>query len=60
MTDFEITFQDDELLYGDYENMSLISKYHVLKVFTTIKRRLHNLLNKVYKLHVAKETYQPL
>ena len=26
MIDFKITFQDDELLYRDYENMSLISK----------------------------------
>ena len=26
MIDFKITFQDDELLYGDYEKMSLISK----------------------------------
>ena len=25
MIDFKITFQDDELLYGDYETMSLIS-----------------------------------
>ena len=26
MTDFKITFQDDELSCGDYEKMSLISK----------------------------------
>ena len=26
MFDFEIIFQDDELLYGDCENMRLISK----------------------------------
>ena len=26
MIDFKITFQADELLYGDYEKMSLISK----------------------------------
>ena len=26
MTDFKITSQDDELLYGDYEKMSMISK----------------------------------
>ena len=26
MTDFKITFQTDELLYGDYEKMSLISE----------------------------------
>ena len=26
MTDFEITFQADELLYGNYKKMSLISE----------------------------------
>ena len=26
MIDFKITFQDDELLYEDYEKMSLTSK----------------------------------
>ena len=26
MIDFKIAFQDDELLYGDYEKMSLISE----------------------------------
>ena len=26
MIDFNVTFQDDELLYGDHEKMSLISK----------------------------------
>ena len=26
MIDFKITFQEDELLYGDYQKMSLISK----------------------------------
>ena len=26
MIDFKIAFQNDELLYGDYENVSLISK----------------------------------
>ena len=26
MIDFKMTFQNDELLYGDYEKVSLISK----------------------------------
>ena len=41
MVDFKITFQDDELLYGDYENMSLISKIMFTKPFISMEAPDH-------------------
>ena len=39
MIDFEITSQADELLYGDYEKMSLISKIMFRKFLRQFKAR---------------------
>ena len=36
MIDFEITFQNDELSYGDYEKIKSDFKNHVQKLSTTI------------------------
>ena len=36
MINFKITFQADELLYGNYEKMSLISEIMFRKIFMTI------------------------
>ena len=37
--DFEITFQADELLYGDYEKMSLISEIKFWKFLWQFKTK---------------------
>ena len=47
MTDFKIAFLDDELLYREYEKMSLISKIVFKAFYDNLKLRLHNLLEKV-------------
>ena len=39
MIDFKMTFQADELLYGDYENMSLISKIVFRKFLQQFKTK---------------------
>ena len=40
MIDFKITFQDDELLYGDYEKMSLISDIMLRKFLRQFKTKM--------------------
>ena len=57
MIDFKITFQADELLYGDYEQMSLISEIMLRNFLRQFKPKRHYLLDKVSTLLVAKETY---
>ena len=47
MIDFKITFKADELFYGKYEKMSLISKIMFRKFYDNLKPKRHNLLNKV-------------
>ena len=56
MIDFKVTLQDDELLYGDYEKMSLISEMMFRKFLQQFKPKRHELLRKVQTLRVAKET----
>ena len=40
MIDFEITFQADELLYGDYKNMSMISEIMFRKFLRQFKTKM--------------------
>ena len=47
MIDFKITFQADELLYGDYEKMSLISEIMLEHFHKNLKPKRHYLFNKV-------------
>ena len=47
MIDFKITFQADEILYRDYEKMSLISEIMFGNSFDNLKLKRHYLPNKV-------------
>ena len=40
MIDFKITFQADELFYGDYEKMNLISKIMFRKFLRQFKTKM--------------------
>ena len=60
MIDFKITFQNDELIYGDHEKNSVISKIMLRNLLQQLNSRRHNHLRKIKRLCVAKETYQPL
>ena len=47
MIDKKKTFQDDELLYGDYEKVSLIAKSCSETFYDNLKPRRHILPNNV-------------
>ena len=60
MIDYEMALQADELLYGDYEKMSLISAIMFRKFLRQFKTKTVLPRNKVWTLSVAKKTYWPV